>query len=111
MRLLLLGIALCAAAAGCRTAARIALLPPVQTTARDPNPTRPLVETPQAPPWSEDHGRAPRSPATIGPVDAAVSGAAVLTWLLGGAAPVIGVYGTFDETSWFQRKPAEEPPQ
>jgi hypothetical protein len=104
VRSLAVWIAICAAGAGCGGNTRFALLPPLQQSVRDPNPTRPLVETQVAPPRDEDGGR-PRS-AVIGKVDAAVSGASVLVWLLGGAAPLVGAYGTFDETSWFLRKPA-----
>jgi hypothetical protein len=98
------------AAAGCGGSTRFALLPPLQTSVRDPNPTRPLVETQVTPQKSDDGGRSQRSPGVIGSIDTALSGAAVLSWLLGGAAPLIGVYGTFDETTWFQHKPADAPP-
>lgn len=107
MRLLALWIAI-SAAAGCGGTTRFALLPPVQMSVRDPNPTRPLIETQVTPP--KDAGHTPRSSGVIGSIDAAVSGAAVLSWLLGGAAPLVGVYGTFDETTWFQRKPADASP-
>jgi hypothetical protein len=108
VRLLALWVALCAAAAGCGTAARISLLPPVELSSRDPNPTRPLVETQVAPPRNEDDGRPRRYQGMIGPVDAGVSSAAVLAWLLGGAAPLLGIYGTFEETSWFQPRPGQD---
>jgi hypothetical protein len=91
---------------GCGGTTRFSLLPGMRNSSRDPNPTRPLVETPTAPPRNDGESRSPRSPGVIGKVDTAVSGAAVLSWLLGGAAPLVGVYGTFDETSWFGRKPA-----
>jgi hypothetical protein len=98
-------IAICAAGAGCGGNTRFGLLPGIRQAGRDPDPTRPLVETQVAPPRAEDGGR-PRS-VVIGKVDVAVSGAAVLGWLLGGAAPLVGAYGTFDETSWFLRKPGK----
>jgi hypothetical protein len=90
----------------CGGTTRFSLLPGIRNSSRDLNPTRPLVETPTAPPRSGSESRSPTSPGVIGKVDAAVSGAMVLSWLLGGAAPLIGAYGTFDETSWFGRKPA-----
>ena len=110
MRFLALWIAISAAAAGCGGTTRFALLPPLQTSVRDPNPTRSFVETQVTPPKDAGDGRSRRSPGVIGSIDAAVSGAAVLSWLLGGAAPLVGIYGTFDETTWFQRRPAEAPP-
>lgn len=111
MRLYAIGLAAGLALGACGGTARFALLPGMRNASRDPNPTRPLVETPTAPPRSDHESRSPRSPGVIGKVDAAVSGAAVLSWLLGGAAPLVGVYGTFDETSWFERRPqpAQDP--
>ena len=110
-RLLAIWLAVGAAGLACGGTTRFSLLPPVHASSRDPNPTRPLVEPEVAPPRSENDGRTPKSPGLIGNVDAAVSGSAVLSWLLGGAAPLVGIYGTFDETTWFGRKPAAGAPE
>jgi hypothetical protein len=80
--------------------AKFALLPRGHYNSRDPDLTRPLVPTPGTEPRPEA-GAAPSrgTPGEImvGPVSASVTGAAVLGWLLGGAAPLIGLYGEFDE--------------
>ena len=81
-------------------AAKYALLPRAQYGTRDPDLTRPLVPSPGNEPRPEN-GAAPSrgTPGEImvGPISASVTGAAVLGWLLGGAAPLIGIYGTFEE--------------
>lgn len=83
--------------------AKFALLPRAQYNSRDPDLTRPLVPSPGNEPRPEA-GAAPsrgKSPGEIlvGPISASVTGIAVLGWLLGGAAPLIGIYGTFDENA------------
>lgn len=90
-------------AAGCRVA-RYALLPPINSSSRDPDRTRPLVENYEPPPYSTREsapGRAPDDPIEIpvpgGSIAGGVSAAAALLFLLGGAAPLIGVFGEFEE--------------
>ena len=83
-------------------AAKYALLPGAQYSTRDPDLTRPLVPSPGNEPRPEN-GKAPSKGTPgeimIGPISATVTGAAVLGWLLGGAAPLIGIYGTFEENA------------
>ncbi len=84
-------------------AAKYALLPGnPQYGTRDPDLTRPLVPSPGNEPRPEA-GAAPSrgtpGDIMIGPVSATVTGIAVLGWLLGGAAPLVGLYGTFDENT------------
>ena len=87
--------------AGCR-AAKYALLPGMNNpgSSRDPDRTRPLVENYEPPPYSTKEaapGRAPDDPVEIGPIAAGTSASTVLLFLLGGAAPLVGVFGTFEE--------------
>ncbi|MDQ3370480.1 MAG: hypothetical protein M3680_34100 [Myxococcota bacterium] len=99
-------VALCT---GCLGPAKLALLPPIQSgPTRDPDPTRPLVETPSMP-AEQGTTRSP-PPGTIGPVSVATSAASVLGWLLGGARPLIGIHGTFDENAAFERAPRRPMP-
>lgn len=97
MRWIALVFVLCA---GCR-AAKFALLPPMNNpgSSRDPDLTRPLVETAPAPYSSAESapGRAPDDPVEVGPIAGALSASAVLLFLLGGAAPAVGLVGTFEE--------------
>ncbi|MBA3454332.1 MAG: hypothetical protein H0T42_14665 [Deltaproteobacteria bacterium] len=87
--------------AGCRVA-KLALLPPINSpgSSSDPDRTRGLVETYEPPPWSRTEsspGRPPDDPVPVGPIAGATSASATLLFLLSGAAPLIGVYGTFEE--------------
>jgi hypothetical protein len=68
-------------------------------SSRDPDPTRPLVENAPSPYSSTEQapGTAPQDPLPIGPIAGGVSAATALLVLLGGAAPLIGVFGTFEE--------------
>jgi len=86
---------------GCR-AARYALVPGMNSpgSTRDPDRTRPLAETYEAPPWStteSEPGRPAADPLPIGPVAGGVTAATALLFLLGGAAPLIGVFGELEE--------------
>jgi hypothetical protein len=103
-KLVLLGSLAC----GCVRAAKLALLPPVMSqNARDPDLTRPLVATPSSAPAGE--GGPSMATGSVGPVGAGVTGATVLSWLLGGAAPLVGIYGTFDENALFDPQAAKLP--
>lgn len=87
--------------AGCRAAA-FALLPPINNpgSSRDPDRTRPLVESYEPPPYSTKEsspGRPPDDPIQVGPIAGAVSASSLLLFLLSGAAPLLGVHGTFEE--------------
>ena len=98
MRWIALLLAICA---GCRTG-RLALLPRLHDpgSSRDPDLTRPLVESYEPPQYSTKEsspGRAPDDPIEVGPIAGATTAATVLLFLLSGAAPLIGVYGTFEE--------------
>lgn len=98
MKLVILAVVLSAC-----SAAKYALLPGnAHYGTRDPDLTRPLVPTPGTEPRPEA-GKAPSkgTPGEImvGPISATVTGVAVLGWLLGGAAPLVGLYGTFDENA------------
>ncbi|HEU0030701.1 MAG TPA: hypothetical protein VFQ53_08710 [Kofleriaceae bacterium] len=103
------GLVIAIVLAGCGPA-KLALLPMgTQQSPRDPDLTRPLVETPASSPHSEH--QATRAPAASGPaVDAGVSAAAIASWLLGGAAPLVGIYGTFDENRMFEHATRPAPP-
>ncbi len=81
---------------GCIGTPRVGLLPPLNdpTRTRDPDPTRPLVET--APPSWTNEGAKPVA-GELGPVGAGVTASALLLWIFGGASPLLGIYGTFDE--------------
>ncbi len=96
-----LWIALLVVCVGCR-AAKFALLPSINSpgSSRDPDRTRPLVENDQPAPYTTTEsapGRAPDDPVELGPVAGGVTTSAALLWLLGGAAPFLGVFGTFEE--------------
>ena len=81
-------------------AAKYALLPRGSYNTRDPDLTRPLVPSPgnlQRPEAGAAPSRSLPGDVSIGPVSLSVTGAAVLGWLLGGAAPLVGIYGEFDE--------------
>ncbi|MBS1119214.1 MAG: hypothetical protein H6Q90_1442 [Deltaproteobacteria bacterium] len=98
-------LALAAAlATACIGPAKLSLLPPLSMQPpRDPDPTRPLVATPGSAPTGE--GTAGTASASVGPVGVGVTGAAVMSWLLGGARPLVGFYGAFDENAAFERQP------
>lgn len=93
-------IALLASCYSASTIAQIAFVPQQGSWhPNDPNPTLPLVENP--PPNPEVKPVA----TNIGPVAAGVTGAVTLAWLLGAAAPLIGLTATFDENQWFVTEP------
>ena len=91
--------------AGCRVA-KYALLPPINSpgSSRDPDRTRPLVESYEPPPYSTREsapGRPADDPVEIpipgGVIAVGTTAATALLFLLGGAAPLIGVFGEFEE--------------
>jgi hypothetical protein len=98
-----------ACAVGACGSSRLSLLPPISTqNPRDPDPTRPLVETPANQPPREGYSERAAT-AKLGPLAAGPSAAAALVWLFSGKPPLIGLFGTFDENAAFDRSAAQRP--
>jgi hypothetical protein len=89
----------CASLVPACLSAKAALLPGATWRSNDPSPTAPLVETvpPENVPVAERRVRERVTESGPVGVGVGVSAASVLGAFLGAAAPLLGVYGTFDD--------------
>jgi hypothetical protein len=100
----LLVLALCAGAPGCGTG--LALLTPIAPSAdaRDPDPTRSIVPaTRPTEPTAPDPDRGAEEAGAVVAAGARdrvlASAASAAAWLIAGARPLIGWFGTFEENA------------
>lgn len=103
-----------AAAGACRVGpVKLGMMPRMAPIgqSRDPDPTRMPVE-PAIQPSGEHAPSAPAAgsdPLTVGPVSGGVTVASLFLWQLLGVRPMLGLYGTFDETGLIEAAPARKP--
>lgn len=78
---------------------------------RDPDPTRVPGEQGLESAAAQGHPEAnmrTKDPVPLGKFSSAVSGSALLYWVATGKTPLLGVYGTFDETGLVREVPDDE---
>lgn len=103
-------------AAGCMVGpARLGFMPRMAPIgeSRDPDPTRVPGEQGLESAAAQGHpeANAPvKDPLPLGRFSTAVSGSALLFWVATGKTPLLGVYGTFDETGLVNEIPDDEKP-